>query len=141
MKSKVQTVNRVSYEQVDSIISSDIVLIGDITSGGSLRIEGNIRGSISISGNLIVGRNAMIIGTCKAQNIHIIGTIEGDVQCEQLKIFSTGKMSGDAEIESIIIDEGAVFVGNCKIVCESSKEPDVDEILTLLNNSVGIECS
>ena len=132
MKSKVQTVNRVSYEQVDSIIASDIVLIGDITSGGSLRIEGNIKGSISITGNLIVGRNALITGKCKATNIHVIGTVEGDVQCEQLKIFSTGKLSGDAEIESIIIDEGAIFIGNCKNISENAKDPSIDEILNVV---------
>ena len=49
MKSKVQTVNRVNYEQVDTIVSSDIVFVGDITSGGSVRFEGNLKGNISIN--------------------------------------------------------------------------------------------
>lgn len=132
MKSKVQTINRVNYEQVDSIISSDLVLVGDITDGGSLRIEGNMRGNINISGNLIIGRNALISGTCTATNIHVIGTLEGDVHCEQLKILSTGKMTGDAETQSIIIDEGAIFVGNCKIITETSHDPSIDDILNVV---------
>ncbi len=132
MKSKVQTVNRVNYEQVDTIVSSDIVFVGDITSGGSIRYEGNLKGTINISGNLIVGRNALITGTIKASNIHIIGTVEGDVKCEQLKILSTGKITGDAEVQSIIIDEGATFIGNCRTLEESTKDPSINEILNVV---------
>lgn len=132
MKSKVQTVNRVNYEQVDTIVSSDIVFVGDITSGGSIRYEGNLKGNITISGNLIVGRNALITGTIKAANIHIIGTVEGNVKCEQLKILSTGKITGDAEVQSIIIDEGATFIGNCKTLEETAKDPSINEILNVV---------
>lgn len=133
MKSKVQTVNRVNYEQVDTIVSSDIVLVGDITSGGSVRFEGNLKGNINISGNLIVGRNALITGTIKASNIHIIGTVEGDVKCEQLKILSTGKITGDAEVQSIIIDEGATFIGNIKTFEEPLQDPSINEILNVVD--------
>ncbi|MFA0815534.1 MAG: polymer-forming cytoskeletal protein [Anaerofustis sp.] len=133
MKSKVQTVNRVNYEQVDTIVSSDIVFVGDITSGGSVRFEGNLKGNISISGNLIVGRNALITGTIKAGNIHIIGTVEGNVKCEQLKILSTGKITGDAEVNSIIIDEGATFIGNIKTLEEPLQDPSINEILNVVD--------
>lgn len=132
MKSKIRTVNRVNYEQVDTIVSSDIVLVGDITSGGSVRYEGNLRGNINISGNLIVGRNALIAGTIKAANIHIIGTVEGDVKCDQLKILSTGKITGDAEVNSIIIDEGATFIGNCTTIDESDEDPSINDILDVI---------
>jgi len=132
MKSKVQTVNRVNYEQVDTIVASDMVFVGDITAGGSIRYEGNLKGNISISGNLIVGRNALITGTVKATNIHIIGTVEGNVKCEQLKILSTGKITGDAEVQSIIIDEGAIFIGNCKTLEETAQEPSINEILDVV---------
>ena len=51
---KVKTVNRVNYEQVDSIVSNDIVFVGDITSGNSVRFEGTLKGNVNVSGNFIV---------------------------------------------------------------------------------------
>jgi cytoskeletal protein CcmA (bactofilin family) len=133
MRNKVQSVNRVNYEQVDTIVGSDLVLVGDITAGGSVRYEGNLRGNITISGNLIIGRNALIIGTVKAANIHVIGTLEGDAKCDQLKILSTGKVTGDAEVNSIIIDEGATFIGKCKTLEEVQQDPSINDILDVVD--------
>lgn len=131
MKSKIQSLNRINYEHVDSIISDDLVFIGDITKGGSMRFEGNIKGTITIDGNLVVGRSALIIGTVRAKNVHVLGTIEGNVKCEQLKILSTGKVTGDAEVESIIIDEGAILIGNCRTIDEEIEEPSIEDILNI----------
>ena len=128
-KNKVQQSNRVSYDQVETIIGSDITLVGDITSGGSVRFEGNLKGNVNLSGNLIVGRNGLIAGEVKAGNIHIIGTVQGNDTCEQLKILSTGKLQGDAQVESVIIDEGAIFTGSCKTKESVSEDPSINEIL------------
>ena len=133
MKNKVQAANKVNYEQVDSIVSSEVVFIGDITAGGSIRYEGNFKGNINISGNLIVGRNALITGMIKAQSVHVIGTVEGDIKCEQLKILSTGKVVGNPEIKTIIIDEGAILIGNCKTYEETQEDPSINEILNAID--------
>ena len=129
MKNKIQNKNRVNYEQVDSIISSDIVIDGNITSGGSARFEGNIKGNITLSGNLIIGKNAIVSGVAKATNVHVIGTVDGDVICDQLKILSTGKVLGDAMVKSIIIEKGAIFVGKCKTKDTREQTSDIDTLL------------
>lgn len=127
MKNKMQTVNRVNYEQVETIIASDIVFVGDITAGGSMRFDGNLKGSITLTGNLIIGRNALVSGIVTATNVHLIGTAEGLIRCDQLKILSTGKLTGDAEIKSLIIDEGAIFIGNCKTLDDEGNTTSVTE--------------
>lgn len=121
------SINRVSYEQVESIISNDIVFIGDITAGGSMRFDGSLKGNISITGNLIVGRNAMINGTVSARNVHLLGTVEGVIECEQLRILSTGRLTGDAKIQSLVIDDGAMFVGNCITLDDEGRTKNVSE--------------
>jgi len=130
---KVKTVNRVNYEQVDSIVSNDIVFVGDITSGNSVRFEGTLKGNVNLSGNFIVGRNAVITGKIKAKNVHVIGLVEGDIDCEQLKIFSTGRVTGDAEVDSIIIDEGAVLTGMCRTREISLQDPTINDILNVID--------
>ncbi len=134
MKSKtMQTPASVSYEQVDSIVSSEVVLSGDITAGGSLRFEGTLKGNITLSGNLIIGRNSYVQGDIKATNIHIIGTVDGNVSADQLKLLSTGRLNGDASVRTIIIDEGAVFNGRCHTVTVEDKEPDINDILNVID--------
>ncbi len=132
MKNKMQTPGRVNYEQVDTIVSSEIIYVGDITAGGSMRYEGTLKGNITISGNLIVGRNALITGNIKAANVHVIGTVEGNISCEQLKILSTGKITGDAQIKTLIIDEGSLFIGNCRTLTEEDKDPSINDILDVV---------
>jgi len=124
---KKTNVNRVSYEQVESIISNDIVFVGDITAGGSMRFDGSLKGNINITGNLIVGRNALISGTVTAKNVHLIGTVEGIITCEQLRILSTGRLTGDAKIQSLIIDDGAMFIGNCVTIDDEGRTRSVEE--------------
>ncbi len=134
MKSKkTQTLNRVNYEQVDSIVSSDVVFCGDITSGNSIRFEGTMKGNVSVSGNFIVGRNAVITGDIKAKNVHVIGMVDGNIDCELLKILSTGKVTGDAIVDSIVIDEGAVITGLCRTREISLAEPTIDDILGVID--------
>ncbi|MBE6038785.1 MAG: polymer-forming cytoskeletal protein [Anaerofustis stercorihominis] len=124
---KSQNVNRVNYEQVESIISNDIIFVGDITAGGSMRFDGSLKGNIALTGNLIVGRNALISGTITAKNVHLLGTVDGLICCEQLRILSTGKLTGDAKIQSLIIDDGAMFIGNCVTLDDEGRTTSVAE--------------
>lgn len=125
-----QQPTRVNYEQVDTIVGTDMNFVGDITAGGSVRYEGNFKGTINISGNLIVGRNALISGNIKAQNVHVIGTVEGNIECEQLKLLSTAKLTGDVAVDSIIIDEGAIFIGKTTTKVEEVGDPSIQDILS-----------
>lgn len=125
-----QQAPKVNYEQVDTIVGTDVNIVGDITAGGSIRFEGNFKGTINISGNLIVGRNALISGNIKAQNVHVIGTVEGNVECEQLKLLSTSKLTGDVAVESIIIDEGAIFIGKTTTKVQEVGDPSIQDILS-----------
>ncbi|MCO8193109.1 MULTISPECIES: polymer-forming cytoskeletal protein [Anaerofustis] len=130
-KSKLQVSNkRVNYEQIDTIVGSDITFIGDLAAGGNVRYEGNLKGNVNLAGNIIVGRNAFIAGNINAKNVHIIGTVEGIVTCEQLKILSTGKLTGDVYVDNIIIDEGAIFIGACKTkVADMEDETQISEAM------------
>ena len=133
MKRDSNAKKKLNYEQVDSIVSGEVVFIGDITSGNSMRFEGNLRGNVNVSGNFIVGRNALITGNIKANNVHVIGTVDGNIDCEQLKILSTGKVTGDATVDSIIIDEGAFLVGKYRTREDKSDNPDIEDILNAID--------
>ncbi|NTV89587.1 MAG: polymer-forming cytoskeletal protein, partial [Clostridiales bacterium] len=49
-----------------------------------------------------------------AANIHLSGTVEGNVAATGLlRILSTAKLYGDISVNSFVADEGAFFQGKC----------------------------
>ncbi len=83
--------------------------IGD----GMGRIDGTVKGSVVGSGGLIVGEKGLIKGDVSVSSLHLYGTIEGNVVCKELYIYSSGKMLGDVKTESISIEKGGRLNGKC----------------------------
>ena len=104
-----------ALEQVGTIIGPGAVLDGPLTTKDSTRIDGTVKGNVTISGALIVGQEGKITGTVSAMNAYIAGEITGNISAPQgkVEISDTGKVIGDVTCKGIIIDENAVFSGQC----------------------------
>lgn len=102
-------------EQVGTIIGPGAIIDGPLTTMDSTRIDGTIKGNVTISGALIVGQEGKIFGNVSAVNAYVAGEINGNVSASQgkVEISDTGKVIGDVACKSIIIDENAVFQGQC----------------------------
>jgi cytoskeletal protein CcmA (bactofilin family) len=106
-----------ALEQVGTIIGPGAVLDGPLTTKDSTRIDGTVKGNVTISGALIVGQEGKITGTVSAMNAYIAGEVTGNISAPQgkVEISDTGKVIGDVTCKGIIIDENAVFHGNCEM--------------------------
>ena len=106
-----------ALEQVGTIIGPGAILDGPLTTKDSTRIDGTVNGNVTISGALIVGQEGKITGTVSAMNAYVAGEITGNVSAPQgkVEISDTGKVIGDITCKGIIIDENAVFHGNCEM--------------------------
>ena len=102
-------------EQVGTIIGPGAVLDGPLTTKDSTRIDGTVKGNVTISGALIVGQEGKITGTVSAMNAYIAGEVTGNISAPQgkVEISDTGKVIGNVTCKGIIIDENAVFSGQC----------------------------
>ncbi|MHB8061583.1 MAG: bactofilin family protein [Ruminiclostridium sp.] len=107
----------------DTLVGANTEIKGDITSKGIIRIDGKVTGNISVQGDLFIGEAADIKGTVTASNIHIAGSLEGNVfSSGSLKLLSTAKLIGDIQVKSFVCDEGSLFEGMCKMLdAQSSK--------------------
>ena len=106
-----------ALEQVGTIIGPGAVLDGPLTTKDSTRIDGTVKGNVTISGALIDGQEGKITGTVSAMNAYIAGEVTGNISAPQgkVEISDTGKVIGDVTCKGIIIDENAVFHGNCEM--------------------------
>jgi len=102
----------------ETIIGKGTKIIGgSMTGESSVRIDGEFLGLIDVGGDLILGEGGRIEGDIKVRSAMIAGHARsGLVTCtESLHIVSTGAVHGDLQVGALVVDEGAVFIGNCKM--------------------------
>ncbi len=101
-------------EQEFTQIGRSVQVNGDITGKTDLRIAGKVNGNVSIDGELILEKLATIEGDVKCGAAILAGSIKGNVECKgKLYLQENSKIIGNVKAEQLVINEGAVFQGNC----------------------------
>lgn len=87
---------------------------GELEFEDTMRIDGRFNGKIISKNELIVGESAHIDGDLHVGRIAISGTVVGRIVATQrVEIHRNGKVYSDIDTPSLIIEEGAIFQGNC----------------------------
>ena len=94
-----------------STISSDLTVVGNVTTTGDMQVDGKIEGDIRAH-MLTVGEAATISGEIVADDIVIHGHIRGRVRGIKVRLTSTAKVEGDIIHKTIAIESGAHFEGS-----------------------------
>ncbi len=104
-------------EGVDTLIGSNSTFTGSIEADGTVRVDGKLIGDVNVTGDCYVGNQASVNGNIVASNVHLAGTVEGNITARGiLKILSTAKLYGNIKINSFVADEGALFQGKCEML-------------------------
>ena len=116
-------------DQITTIIAQGTVIDGPLTSKEGTRIDGTINGNVSVNGSLIVGQEAKIVGAVTATNLFLAGEIQGNVGVPtgKVEISDTGKLIGDLSAKVLVIDENAVFQGQCTMTQEKTSAETAKE--------------
>lgn len=102
--------------RIQTIIGKGTVLEGDFTAESSVRLDGCIEGNVKVSGTLILGAAGKIHGDLEASTAVIGGEVLGDVTVtEKIEITSTARVIGNLKTNVVVIDEKAIFQGNCNM--------------------------
>lgn len=111
---------------VDSIFGPETMVEGMITGNGSIRIDGQIKGDINISGDVSVGQKAHVEATICARNVVVAGELIGTIRASgKLEILPTGRLHGDVFVSSLVVDDGAIFIGGCKMSHSDNSGPEL----------------
>ena len=113
--------------EVKAFLGKGTEFDGKLIFGGSVRIDGDFKGEILGSGTLIVGESANIEANIAADNLLVGGNVRGSIETKKkVEIFSTGRLTGNVKTAIFVVQEGAVFEGDCQMSSKSEKE-DVKE--------------
>jgi len=87
---------------------------GELEFEDTMRIDGKFNGRIRSKNELIVGESAHIEGEIHVGRIAISGTVVGKIKADQrVEIHRNGKVYSDVDTPALVIEEGAIFQGNC----------------------------
>src|SRR5689334_8635582 len=91
---------------------------GEANFKAMMRVDGHFSGRISsTSGTLIVGNNGTVDANIEVAVAIIHGTINGDIIATQrLELGRAAKVNGNIQTPSLVIEQGAIFEGSCKMV-------------------------
>ena len=112
-------------EQVVTFLGKDTEFEGKLRFHGNIRIDGHFKGEIEAEGNLIVGEEGMIEADMHISYIVIRGEVHGNITADQrVDIRAPGKVFGNIQSPTVVIDEGVIFEGQTKMY--RAKEVDLD---------------
>jgi cytoskeletal protein CcmA (bactofilin family) len=101
---------------------------GKLIIKGSIRIDGAFKGEITGEGTLIVGEGARVEADIAVDNLLLFGDVRGNFEIkERVEICSTGKLFGNLKTPAFIVQEGAIFEGDCKMGTKSERKPVVEK--------------
>ncbi len=100
--------------KISSVIGADMVVNGDIHAKEAVRVEGSVTGDVETEGAMIISASGRVKGNVKGSSIIIGGSLEGDLTSGgRTEVVSTGKVIGNIRTKSLVVDENAVFQGQC----------------------------
>ncbi len=100
-------------DKIETIIGPNTNFDGRMKCDGNVRIDGVCEGGvIETVGNVIVSPNAMVAADIVARNVSVSGAVTGKIKASgRLEILSTGRVWGDVEVGSFLLDEDGYFRG------------------------------
>jgi cytoskeletal protein CcmA (bactofilin family) len=97
-----------------SLVGAGTTIEGKVRTDGSMRVDGAIVGDVTAKANVTIGGTGSVEGTVSAANIALAGKVHGTVVAsEKLVLESKSVMRGDIRASRLVVDEGAVFDGQC----------------------------
>jgi cytoskeletal protein CcmA (bactofilin family) len=102
---------------LSGFVGGGTVVTGEATFKAMMRVDGHLSGRISSSsGTLVVGTNGRVDANIEVAVATIHGIVNGDVIATQrLELGRAAKVNGNIQTPSLVIEQGAIFEGSCKM--------------------------
>lgn len=107
-----------------TVIGADTQIKGELSFDTTARILGRVDGQITSKGELQIGDGANCRATLDAGKIIIDGYVEGNINArDRVQLNSKAKVVGDVSAGTLVVAEGASFIGHCRVGPEAGKTP------------------
>jgi len=116
----VPTVSEAS--QISALLDRGCEFEGKMTFEGTVRINGVFSGEIFSNDTLIVGDTAVLNAEVDVDAIIISGEVNGNITARsRIEIKRPGVVRGSINTPCLVIEEGVIFEGSCKMPAPTTK--------------------
>ena len=103
-------------KDIQAFLGEETSFEGKLIFEGTVRIDGKFQGEIHTDDIVIVGESAEVNAEINAGEIIISGTVRGNIFAkESLEIMAPGKVYGNILTPKLMIQEGVIFEGTCRM--------------------------
>jgi cytoskeletal protein CcmA (bactofilin family) len=125
---------------LSGFVGSGTVITGEASFKSMLRVDGRFSGRItSAGGALIVGAGGQVDANIEVSVATIHGVVNGDIiASDRIELGRAAKLNGNIQTPSLMIEQGAVFEGSCKMTqakASAEKLPKVERKENVLDAS------
>ena len=127
---------------LSGFVGSGTVITGEASFKSMLRVDGRFSGRItSGTGTLIVGSGGQVDANIEVDVAMIHGVVNGDIIAGQrIELGRAAKLNGNIQTPSLVIEQGAVFEGSCKMVqMKTAATPKVERKENVIDASNAIK--
>lgn len=122
---------------LSGFVGSGTVITGEASFKSMLRVDGRFSGRImSAGGALIVGAGGQVDANIEVSVATIHGVVNGDIiASDRIELGRAAKLTGNIQTPSLMIEQGAIFEGSCKMMKAADKSPKVERKENVLDAS------
>jgi len=101
---------------LEAFLGKDTSFEGKMSFEGMVRLDGKFDGEIFSGDILIIGETAIVNAKIKVGALLVDGKVTGNVHAsDKIEIHSTGKLNGNINTPALVIKEGGLLDGTCKM--------------------------
>src|SRR5947199_6975666 len=117
-----------------TLVNEGTEIEGNVSFAGTVLLNGRVRGEITSNDVLVVGEKAAVNASIRASVVEICGEVVGNISAsERIELRANCRVYGDIDAPVVIIDEGALLEGQCRmtkgrpkdIAVSTSRDPSV----------------
>ena len=102
---------------------------GKYTFSGTVMLNGKFKGEIISNDHLIVGEKGVVNASIRAGVVMISGEVVGNVLAnERIELRGSARVFGDLEAPVVVLEEGVLFEGHCRMTKARPVEASAREI-------------
>jgi cytoskeletal protein CcmA (bactofilin family) len=100
---------------------------GKYTFSGTVMLNGKLTGEIWSDDTLIIGEKGVVTASVRAGIVLVSGEVRGNVLgTERVELRGSARVYGDVEAPVVVVEEGVLFEGHCRMTKGRPAESPAD---------------
>ena len=109
----------------ENVIGEKSFFQGKFRLKGNLRIEGKYEGDSLLVDTVVVGKTGKVKTHIEANHVIVEGIVIGSIKAQvRVMLYPSAKILGDITTPELIIQNGVIFEGKCRITNQQDEAAD-----------------